>query len=158
MPSNRLSTLVTAVRVVLVFLGVGVAAATVYELASMPPPPDGDGFAHGMAALVGGLIIIASLGVAAVSVALPAVLGRDDPLGFNRYQRLALKGVGVLLGGGFVVGLVLGFLGHLLDGLVLWFVSVMLAAVVVGATLVWRLAAAVVGRLRPPRTGGEGAP
>ena len=157
MPSSRLSGLLTAVRIVLVVLGVGVAAATVYQLATMPPPPpDGDGVAHGMAALVGGLLIVASLGVAAVSVALPAVLGLDDPLGFNRYQRLALKGAGVLGGGGFVFGLVSGYLARVSDGLVILVLSVVFAAVVAGATLVWRLAEVLVRRLS--RSGGEGAP
>ena len=157
MPSNKQSALVTAVRVVLAVAGTGVAATTFVWLATMPPP-DGDGFAHGMAALVGGLILVASLGVAAASVALPSVVGLRDPLGFDRHQRLALKGAGVLLGGGFVGSVAATVLGHLLDGLIFLFLSVVLAAVVVGATLVWRLAAAVVGRLRPPQTGGEGAP
>ena len=157
MPSSRLSTAVTAARAVLFVGGVGVAGATVFKLATMPPPPPGsDGFAHGMAAIFGGLILVASLGVAAVSVVLPAVLGREDPLGFGRYQRLALKAAGALVVGGFVVGPASGFLGRLSEGLVLLVLFVTLGAVVAGATLLWRLVEALVGRLT--RTAGESAP
>ena len=157
MPSSKLSTVLTAARAVLFVVGVGVAGATAFELATMPPPPPGgDGFAHGMAAIFGGLILVASLGVAAVSVVLPAVLGRDDPLGFDRYQRLALKAAGVLVGGGFVVGPASGFLGRLSEGLVLLVLFVTLGAVVAGATLLWRLGEVLAKRLSRAR--GEGAP
>ncbi|UPV73385.1 hypothetical protein M0R89_12615 [Halorussus limi] len=145
MPSNVKSALFAAVRVVFVCVGVGVAAAIVLELASMPPPPpESDGFAHGMAAIVGGIIIVLALGLAAVGVSLPALLGRDDRLGFNRWQRLALKGAGVLIGGGIVVGLAFGFVTQLQLGIVLWLGLVALATVVVCATLVWRVAEVVV--------------
>ncbi len=155
MPSSRLSAALAAARAALFVAGVGVAAATVYKLATMPPPPPGgDGFAHGMAAIFGGLILVASLGVAAVSVVLPAALGFDDPLGFGRHQRLALKAAGTLVGGGVVLGPASAFLGRLSDGLVLTVLLVTLGAVVVGATLVWRLAEVLVDRLS--RVGGEG--
>ena len=157
MPSNRLSALVTAVRVALAVAGVGVAAATTFELATMPPPPPGsDGFVHGMAAIVGSVVIVLGLGLAALSVVLPALLGRDDPLGFNRYQRLALKAAGVLVVGGFVVGLAFGLLTILPFGVLLWLAFVALAALVVAATLAWRLGEVLVGRLS--RTRGEDAP
>ncbi len=159
MPSNWKSALLTAVSVVRVGLavaGVSVAAATVLYLASMPPPPpDSDGFAHGMAGFFGGLILVVSLGVASVSVVLPTVLGRDDPLGFDRRQRLALKGAGVLIGGGFVVAFAYGFVTNFLSGALLWLMLVALATVVVCATLVWRLGAVLVRVLF--RTLGEGA-
>lgn len=155
MPSSWKSGLLTALRVVLVAAGVSVAAATVLELASMPPPR-GDGFAHGMAAIVGGVIIFLSLGVASVAVILPTLLGRDDPLGFDRWQRRALKGAGVLIAGGFVVGLAYGVVTNLPLGFFHWLLFVAMAAVVVGATLVWRLAEVVVGLLS--RIVGERAP
>ena len=139
------SPVLTAVRAVLAVAGVGVAALTVRALASMPPPPPGsDGFAHGMAGLVGGLVIVLSLGVAALGVALPALVGRDDPLGFNRWQRLGLKAAGALVVGGLAVGLVLGFVVGLQWGLVLWLGLVVLATLGVGAVLAWRLGEAVV--------------
>ena len=139
MLSNRRSVLLTAVRVVLVGVGVGIAAMTVFSLATMPPPPpESDGFAHGMAAIIGGMIIILTLGLAAVGVSLPALLGQDDCLGFNHWQRLALKGAGVMIGGGFVVGLALGFITGLQYGIILWLGFVALATFVVCATVIWR--------------------
>jgi len=142
MPSNAKSVLLGAVRVVFVGLGVGIATLTVLELISMPPPPpESDGFAHGMAAIIGGIIVVLTLGLAAVGVSLPALLGRDDPLGFGRWQRLALKGAGALIGGGFVVALATDFVSGLQYGLLLWLGLVAVAALVVAVTLVWRLAA-----------------
>jgi hypothetical protein len=147
MPSNAKSVLLGAVRVVFVGLGVGIAALTVLELVSRPPPPpESDGFAHGMAAIIGGIIVVLTLGLAAVGISLPTLLGRDDPLGFGRWQRLALKGAGVLVGGGFVVALASGFVSGLQYGIVLWLGLVALASLVVAATLVWRFAE-VLGRL-----------
>jgi hypothetical protein len=145
MPSDWKSTLVTTVRLTLAVAGVTVATLAVLKLASMPPPPpDSDGFSHGMAGFFGGVIILLSLGVATVAVVLPTLLGRDDPLGFGRWQRLALKAAGVLVGGGFAVALVYGALSDLLSGAVFWLLCVALAAVVVGATLVWRLGEVLV--------------
>jgi len=158
-PSTK-STLLTvarALRAVLVVAGIGIAAATAYHLATLPPPPpESDGFAYGMAGLFGGGLILLSLGVAALSLVLPTLLGREDPIGFNRGQRLALKGAGLLLVGGFVLALVVGFVSGFVSGLVLWFGLVVLAAVVVGATLAWRLAEALVDALLRER--GERAP
>ena len=145
MSSKRTATLLTAVRVVLVVAGVGIATATVLKLAAMPPPPpDSDGFAHGMAAMIGGIIIVLTLGVAAVGVALPTLLGREDPLGFGGRQRLALKVSGALIGGGIVVALAYGLVTKLQNGIVLWFGFVLLAVCVVSATLVWRLVEVLV--------------
>lgn len=145
MPSSRLTAVITAIRALFVVAGVVVAAATVYELATMPPPPpDSDGFVHGMAALVGSVIIVLSLGAAAVSVVLPTVLGFDDPVGFNRWQRLALKGAGVLVGGGFLLAVALAFTSGMQWGVILFLLFVALSAVVVGATLVWRVGEALV--------------
>ena len=148
------SALLTAVRVVLVAVGVGIAAATAFQLATMPPPPpDSDGFVHGMAVIVGSVIILVSLGVAAVSVVLPAVLGRADPLGFSRPQRLALKAAGALIGVGLLLGAAYGFVTMLPLGVVVLLGFVALAAAVVGATLVWRLAEVLVRRLSSPDEG-----
>ena len=143
MPSLTRATLLTAVRVGIVAVGVGAAVLTVLELAAMPPPPPGsDGFAHGMAAIFGGLIVLSSLGIATAAVVLPTLLGRDDPLGFNRWQRLGLKLASGLIGVGIVVALVTG-----LSGVVHLLALVVLAFGVVAATLVWRFAEVVAGRL-----------
>ncbi|WP_135822220.1 hypothetical protein [Halostella litorea] len=145
MPSGTDETLVAAARLLLVGAGVAVAALTVEALVTMPPPPpDSDGFAHGMAAIFGSVVIVLSLGVAAVGVVLPTVLGRDDRLGFGRRQRLALKGAAVLIGGGLVAALAVGAVGGLQYGILLWLGLVVLAVLVVGATLVWRAVEAVV--------------
>ncbi|WP_276302293.1 hypothetical protein [Halorussus lipolyticus] len=145
MPSSAKSVLVTAVRVVFVGLGVGIAALTALELASMPPPPpESDGFAHGMAGLFGGLIILVTLGLAAVGVSLPALLGFDDPLGFDYRQRLVLKVSGVLVVGGLVAGLTYVLLAGFRYGVLVWFGLVVLASLAACATLVWRLGEALV--------------
>lgn len=155
MPSSKKNTVLTAVRVVLVVFGVGIAVTTALELAAMPPPPpESDGFAHGMAGIIGGVIIVSTLGLAAVGVSLPTLLGLDDPLGFSRYQRLALKGAGVLIGGGVVVALAFGFVTELQYGIILWFGLVALATLVVCVTLAWRFAEALVRLLY--RAVGEG--
>lgn len=143
MPSLTKAALLTAVRVGIVIVGTGVTALTVLELAAMPPPPPGsDGFAHGMAGIFGGLIVLSSLGIATVTVVLPTLLGWDDPLGFNRWQRLALKLAGGLVGVGIVVVLVTG-----LGGVFRLLGLVVLAFGVVSVTLVWRFVEVVTGRL-----------
>lgn len=146
--SSKRAAVLTAVRAGFAVAGVGVAVATAVWLATMPPPPpESDGFAHGMAIIFGSVIILSSLVVATVSIVLPAVLGRDDPLGFNRWQRLALRGAGALVGGGFVLGIVYGYVTIPPFGVLLWLGFVVLAAVVVGATLAWRLGETFLGRL-----------
>jgi len=145
MPSKTTEGLLTVARLLLVGIGIGVAALTAQTLVTMPPPPpDSDGFAHGMAAIFGGVIIVLSLGLAAVGVILPTALGQNDRLGFNRWQRYALKGAGVLIGGGLVLALALGFVVELQYGIFLWLGLVVAAVVVVGVTLAWRLLEAVV--------------
>lgn len=149
MSFNTITTILTAVRVGLVIFGAGVTALTVLYLASMPPPPPGsDGFAHGMAGFFGGGIILLSLGLATISIILPTMLGRDDPLGFNAWQRLAIKGAGGMIGLGVVVALVAG-----LNGVFLLLALLVLAFGVVCAMLVWRFFEVVVKR----RTKAEGA-
>lgn len=149
MSSDTIATILTAVRVGLVIFGAGVTTLTVLYLASMPPPPPGsDGFAHGMAGLFGGGIILLSLGLATISIILPTMLGRDDPLGFNGWQRLAIKVAGGMIGLGVVVALVDG-----LNGVFLLLALLVLAFGVVCATLVWRFVEVVIER----RTKDEGA-
>lgn len=156
MPSSTWSALLAAVRAAFVALGVGAAAATVLGLASMPPPPpESDGFVRGMAVIAGGAITVLSLGLAALGVSLPALLGRDDPLGFGRWQRRALKGAGVLVAGGAVVGLAFGLATELQYGVVLWFGLAAVAICVVCATLAWRLAGALLGLLSRTLGGSE---
>ncbi len=141
MSFSKKSALLTAIRVLLVGGGGGIAAFILYKLATMPPPsPQGDGFAQGMAVIFGGTIAILALGVAAIGVILPALTGLTDPLGFNRWQRLALKGAGVLIGSGIVLTLVAGFVHQLIPGLLLCLGLVLSAVFLVCVTLVWRLA------------------
>lgn len=154
MPSWKRSVL-TVVRVGLVIVGIGLAGITTGWLLTMPPPPpDSDGFAHGMAALVGSVIIVTSLGIATISVVLPTVLGRTDPLGFTRWQRHLLRAAGLLLGGGFVLGIAYGYVKMLPSGLLLWLGFVLLAAGIVCVTLAWRLAE-VLYRFFARTTGGD---
>lgn len=128
------ASLLTSVRIGLVIVSAGVSVLTVLYLSTMPPPPPGsDGFAHGMAALFGGAIILGSLGLATVTIILPTLLGRDDPLGFSRLQRLALKGAGGLIGLGIVVAVVGG-----LNEVFLLLGTVVLAFGVVCTILAWR--------------------
>lgn len=149
MPSITKTTIVSTFRIGLVVVGGGIAALTVLHLASMPPPPpESDGFAHGMAAIFGGGVILLSLGLASVAVVLPSLLGREDPLGFGRWQRLALRGAGGVIVLGVLVAFVMG-----LDGVVHLLALTVLAFGIVCATLVWRGVEVVKER----RTGVEGA-
>lgn len=141
MSSNR-STILSGVRVGLVVLGGVVTALTVHYLTSMPsPPPGSDGFAQGMAAMFAGGIILLSLGIATIAIVLPSLLGCDDHLGFNRWQRLSLKAAGALIGLGVVSALLRG-----LDGIVELLGLVVLAFAIVCVMLLWRLAELVVER------------
>lgn len=134
MSSITKSTLLNGFRIGVVLVGGGVAVLTVLRLASMPPPPpDSDGFAYGMAAIFGGGLILLSLSLATMTVILPTLLGRDDPLGFNRWQRLVLKGAGGLIGLGLGLALVMG-----LNGVVLLLALLMVAFGLVCAMLGWR--------------------
>ena len=83
MPSPLKRYALNGVRLVLVVVGLAVAIGTIQALVSMPePPPDSDGFAHGMAYFFGGLFVVLALGATGLGVALPAILGAEDPLGF----------------------------------------------------------------------------
>lgn len=147
MAISRIRTIITALRIGLVVAGAVVTAITVFYLASMPPPK-GDGFAHGMAGLFGGGIILVSLGLATLSVILPTLLRLNDPLGFNTWQRLALKGAGIMIGLGIVMSIVFG-----LSGVMLLLLLLTLAFGVVCTILGWRF----VEILNDRRTKGQGA-
>lgn len=134
------------VRTVLVVIGAGGALLVAYSLATMPaPPPDSDGFIHGGALLYGGIIVVLGLGMAALGVALPTLVGTADPLGFGRWQRRVLKAALVVAGGGLLVGLAVGFLTELQFGLGFWFLCIVLAIGLVCIGVLWRLGEAVVG-------------
>lgn len=131
---SSLTKVTTAIRVGVVVFAGGITILTVLYLASMPPPPpESDGFAHGMAAAIGGGIILLSLGLATFVIITPTLLGREDPIGFNRPQRIALKAAGGLIGLGLVIALVTG-----LNGAFLLLVFLVLAFGVVCAMLIWR--------------------
>ncbi|MFD1570953.1 hypothetical protein [Halorubrum laminariae] len=148
MPSTVGSRLLTAVRVLAMLAGFGVTIATAIWLATMPPPPPGsDGFAHGMAAIVGSVLMVVSLFAATASAVLPAAFGRPDPLGFGRRQRRALQLAGVLIGGGFVIGVASGIASIAPFGVIAWLAFLALAAVVVAVTLCWRLAEVAAQRI-----------
>lgn len=142
MSMSSLTKVTTAIRVAVVIFAAGISILTVLYLASMPPPPpESDGFAHGMAAAIGGGIILLSLGLATISIITPTLLGREDPLGFNRRQRIALKAAGGLIGLGLVIALVTG-----LNGVVLLLGLLILAFVIVCAMLIWRFGEVVAER------------
>lgn len=134
MSMSSFTKVITAIRVGIVIFAAGISILTVFYLASIPPPPpESDGFAYGMAAAIGGGIILLSLGLAIIVVITPTLFGRADPIGFNRPQRVALKAAGGLVGLGLVIALVSG-----LDGVFLLLVFLVLAFAVVCAMLLWR--------------------
>ncbi|MFB6176926.1 MAG: hypothetical protein ABEI99_07250 [Halobaculum sp.] len=146
---SRLSTALTAIRGVVALAGFAVTARTVVWLATYPsPPPGSDGFAYGMAGILGSLVIAASLTVVAVAVAAPTLLGMDDPLGFGRRQQLVLNGVGVVIGLGLLAGVVFGYATIPPFGVVALLPFLGVAILLVGLVLAWRLAELLVRRWR----------
>lgn len=140
---------VAAVRLALIAGGLIVAAGIVSELASMPePPPDSDGFPQGMALLFGTVFAVVAVGAAGLGVALPALLGTDDPLGFSRHQRLGLKAAGVLIAGGFVLGVAIAVASAFELGVVLWLLAILVAVLLILVVLAWRLVEAGIGLVR----------
>ena len=134
MSMSSLTKAIIAIRVGVVLIAAGATILTVRYLASMPPPPpESDGFAHGMAAALGGGIMLLSLGLATFTIVTPTLLGRDDSFGFNRRQRVVLKAAGGLVGLGVVIAVVTG-----LDGVVLLLGLLMLAFAAVCAVIGWR--------------------
>jgi hypothetical protein len=131
---------VTAIRAVLVLTGAVVTVAVLYSFSTMPTASSsGDGFVRGLSYLFGSIFFILALGGAGLGIALPSLLGAEDALAFDRWQRRCLQGAGGLFVGGFVVGLATGLLTELQFGLLLWLVAIALAVLVVSGVLVWRL-------------------
>ncbi|MFB6126009.1 MAG: hypothetical protein ABEJ79_01735 [Halolamina sp.] len=157
MPSSAVRTFVTAVRVVAAAAGVAVAVLTVGWLAGIPePPPGSDGFAYGMAGAVGGFALLVALTAVAGSVLAPTVLGLDDPLGFGRYQRLALSAAAVVVLGGLVLAVGYAVFVPASSAVVLWLALLAVADLLVAAVCCWRLVEVAVERFR--RASGGGTP
>lgn len=155
MPSSVKGYVIHAVRSVLVVGGIALVAGTLYVLLSISPgPPDGDGFVTGMAYLVWGVILVVSLGVTGLGFVLPAVLGADDPLGFNASQLWLLKVAGVLLVGGFLFNVGVTLAVGIELGLILWLGTVVLGVFGVFTALAWRLGEVISGRLGRVTDGG----
>lgn len=146
--------LLTIVRVSFVAVGAGGAVLVASGLATMPaPPPNSDGFVRGGALLYGGILIVLGLGLAAIGVALPTIVGADDPLGFTWPQRLLLKGALGLIGGGLVLGLVVGLLIGFQFGIALWLVCLIVAVCLVCLTVIWLLSETALRKLSQALTG-----
>ncbi|MFB6123012.1 MAG: hypothetical protein ABEJ78_06105 [Haloferacaceae archaeon] len=154
MPATYRDYALRIVRAVLVGGGALVSAGAVYALATVPqPPPGSDGFATGMAYIVGSVVLVLALGATGLGVALPSMLGADDAAGFGPSQRLVLKGAGACFLGGLLVGVVVAAVVGFQFGLLAWFLAILLGVGGVGVALAWRLVEVVVGRVR---RAGEG--
>jgi peptidoglycan/LPS O-acetylase OafA/YrhL len=134
MLNNKVTGILNGFRIGLVILAAVVSVGTMYYLATLnSPPPNSDGFAYGMAGAIGGGILFLVLGIATLSIIVPTLLGREDPLGFNRWQRLSMKVTGGLIGLGIVAALLGG-----LNGVVLLLGLLILAYCIVCVMLLWR--------------------
>ncbi len=140
MTADRHRYVVATIRAVLVFTGVVVTVGVLYSFSTMPTASSSSaGFVRGLSYLFGSVFFILALGGAGLGIALPSLLGADDALAFDRWQRRCLQGAGGLFVGGFVVGLATGLLTELQFGLLLWLVAIVLAVLVISCVLVWRL-------------------
>lgn len=140
MPSSVTGYALSAARCILIVGGIVFTGGTIYALITIPPaPPNSEGFATGMAYLFGGVILILSLGATGLGFALPTIVGADDPLEFNRYQRWILKGAGAFFVGGFFVGVAAAIGVGFSFGLLVWFATILLGAITVCFALVWRV-------------------
>ena len=141
MTADKRRYVVTAIRGVLVLTGAVVTVAVLYSFSAMPTATSssGDGFVRGLSYLFGSVFFVLGLGGAGLGIALPSLLGAEDALAFDRWQRRCLQGAGGLFIGGFVAGLATGLLTQLQFGLLLWLVAIVLAVFVVSCVLVWRL-------------------
>ncbi|EMA17128.1 MULTISPECIES: hypothetical protein [Haloarcula] len=140
MTADKRRYVVAAIRAALVLTGAVVTVAVLYSFSTMPTAsPSGNGFVRGLSYLFGSVFFILALGGAGLGIALPSLLGAEDALAFDRWQRRCLQGAGGLFVGGFVVGLTAGLLTELQFGLFLWLVAIVLAVLVVSCVLVWRL-------------------
>jgi hypothetical protein len=134
------------VRASLVGGGLAVAGLAGLTLATAPGGAAATGFVSGAALLVWGTLAVFGLGGAGLGVALPALLGRADGLGFSHGQRRLLQGGGLLaLGGvaGFLAAVSSNAFGWMVGGLLVVLCGV--TAVLVG--LAWRAGAAIERRL-----------
>ncbi|KOX93935.1 hypothetical protein AMS69_08445 [Haloarcula rubripromontorii] len=148
MTADKRRYVVTAIRGVLVLTGAVVTVAVLYSFSTMPTAAaSGDSFVRGLSYLFGSVFFVLALGGAGLGLALPSLLGADDALAFDRWQRRCLQAAGGLFVGGFVVGLATGLLTELPLGLLLWLVASALAVLVVSCVLVWRLFAVFVTAL-----------
>jgi hypothetical protein len=140
MTADKRRYVVTAIRAVLVLTGAIVTVAVLYSFSAMPTASSsGNGFVRGLSYLFGSVFFVLALGGAGLGIALPSLLGADDALAFDRWQRRCLQGAGGLFVGGFVVGLATGLLTELQFGLLLWLVAIVTAVLVVSCVLIWRL-------------------
>jgi len=140
MTADKRRYVVTAIRALLVLTGAVVTVAVLYSFSAMPTASSsGDDFVRGLSYLFGSVFFVLALGGAGLGIALPSLLGADDALAFDRWQRRCLQGAGGLFVGGFVVGLATGLLTELQFGLLLWLVAIVTAVLVVSCVLIWRL-------------------
>lgn len=141
MTVNKRRHAVTAIRAVLVFTGAVVTVAVLYSFSTMPAALSSSdaGFVRGLSYLFGSVLFVLALGGAGLGVALPLLLGAEDTLAVDRWQRRCLQAAGGLFVSGFAVGLVTGLLTKLQFGLLLWLVAIVLGVLVVSCVLIWRL-------------------
>ncbi|GCF14845.1 hypothetical protein Harman_27800 [Haloarcula mannanilytica] len=140
MTTDKHRYVVAAIRAVLVLTGAVVTVAVLYSFSTMPTASgSGDGFVRGLSYLFGSVFFVLAVGGAGLGIALPSLLGAEDTLAFDRWQRRCLQGAGGLFVVGFVVGLATGLLTQLPFGLFLWLVATILAVLVVSCVLIWRL-------------------
>lgn len=139
MPSDLRTYVIHIIRILLVGGGLAFAGMTVYQLATMSlAPPKSDGFLTGLAFFFGSIIFVLAVGAVSLGIVLPSILGSSDPLGFNRWQRMALKGAAGMIFGGFLLALGFGILTQLQFGFFLWLAIIILATIVVVITVLWR--------------------
>ncbi|MGM0592447.1 MAG: hypothetical protein ACQETI_12640 [Halobacteriota archaeon] len=140
MPSTVGGYALGVVRFVLVAAGAVLSVGTIYTLVTIPPaPPGSDGFVTGMAYLFGGIILVLSLGATGLGIALPTLVGANDPLGFNRYQRGILKVASVCFVGGFLAAVVVAVASRFELGMFVLFAGIVFGVFAVCIALAWRL-------------------
>lgn len=136
----------STLRLVVVVIGLGLAALAGVSLLSSGGAPAGDGFVSSGALLVNGTVAVVGLGLAGVGVALPSLVGAGDSLGFSRHQRRLLVASAATVGGGVAIGFFFvsqnAFFGILLGVFV-----VFLGACGVALAVAWRGAEVLDGRL-----------
>lgn len=140
MTTDKHRYVVAAIRAVLVLTGAVVTMAVLYSFSTMPTASSSsEGFVRGLSYLFGSVFFILALGGAGLGIALPSLLGAEDTLAFDHWQRRCLQGAGGLFVGGFLVGLATGLLTELQFGLLVWLVAIVFAVLVVSCVLIWRL-------------------